>query len=442
MTNLKKHFSATLMILLVLLLIPTSSYAFTSTDADYAMNSFNSAFYTGGSGSYNYKADTGGGLADFWKEAEMIEMVEDAYQRSGNVTYKNMITELYNGFVARFGTDWSGNIYNDDLIWMCIACLRAYEITGNTTFRDRAKANFDTVWNRGYDGSLGGGIWWTTAKTSKNTCINAPATIAAYKLYQALGDSAYLTKANSLFSWVKSKLYNSSTGSVYDNISSGGSVVQTNYTYNAGTFIGSCHLLGDTTNGTKALDYAKNNLVVGAAGGIMRSERATSDQGGFKGIFWRWACKYVKDRGLGGTYNSWFQLNANLAWANRDTSRNIKDENIMSKTGSGTVTSWGCSSTVVLMQVCPAGGSAPTVVTFYQDANYGGAAYTLLKGNYPDTNPTGIPNDWVSSLRNPGGWTVALYQNGNYAGTVWTFTTDTTYVGAGCNDQMSSLRIY
>jgi streptogrisin C len=81
-------------------------------------------------------------------------------------------------------------------------------------------------------------------------------------------------------------------------------------------------------------------------------------------------------------------------------------------------------------------------VVFYQDINYGGAATSALpKGNYA-SNPGGVPNDWMSSLRVPAGWTVQAFEHGGFGGAVCTFSGDTSWVGAGCNDKMSSFKIY
>jgi endo-1,4-beta-D-glucanase Y len=84
-----------------------------------------------------------------------------------------------------------------------------------------------------------------------------------------------------------------------------------------------------------------------------------------------------------------------------------------------------------------------TGVTFYQDANYGGKAVTLASGSYTlaRLKAAGIPNDWMSSLKIPAGYSVAVYQNDNFDGTVWRFTSSTSYVGSACNDQMSSVKI-
>src|SRR6185369_2257472 len=105
-------------------------HAFTGTDADNIFNSFNNSFYVSSGGQGYYKMDTTGGRADFWRQAEEIEMIIDAYERTSSTVYKGMITETINGFTANFGSDWSWNNFNDDLMWSCIAYLRGYQKTG------------------------------------------------------------------------------------------------------------------------------------------------------------------------------------------------------------------------------------------------------------------------------------------------------------------------
>ena len=86
--------------------------------------------------------------------------------------------------------------------------------------------------------------------------------------------------------------------------------------------------------------------------GILRSESGSWDLGGFKGIFCRWAMKFVKENGLSATYLPWFQQNANAAWSRRD-SRGLMDQNWSVQTGTGSLYAWWCSAAVVLLQVCP-----------------------------------------------------------------------------------------
>ena len=85
----------------------------------------------------------------------------------------------------------------------------------------------------------------------------------------------------------------------------------------------------------------------------------------------------------------------------------------------------------------------PPGATFYADGNYGGLGVSLQPGSYTlaQLNAAGIPNDWMSSLRVPAGWTVQVFDDNDFAGTLWTFTSDTPLVPAAANDKMSSVRI-
>lgn len=89
----------------------------------------------------------------------------------------------------------------------------------------------------------------------------------------------------------------------------------------------------------------------------------------------------------------------------------------------------------------PVNGGGSPGVTFYQDIDFGGLA-SLVKGpgDYPSL-PGDIPNDWMSSLRIPAGWRVEAYTDGNFGGSVCTFTAETSWVGTACNDLMSSFKI-
>ncbi len=109
--------------------------------------------------------------------------------------------------------------------------------------------------------------------------------------------------------------------------------------------------------------------------------------------------------------------------------------------GSYLATHWNignCMNRFVQRSGC---GGGAVGVTFYQDANYGGALSGVKGlGDYASL-PADVPNDWMSSLRVPAGWAVDIYANGSFGGTVCTFTADTTFVGTACNDIMSSFRI-
>lgn len=83
--------------------------------------------------------------------------------------------------------------------------------------------------------------------------------------------------------------------------------------------------------------------------------------------------------------------------------------------------------------------------TFYQNTGFAGTSVTIDPGSYTaaQLSAAGIADNWVSSLVVPEGYTVELYDQDNFTGTKWTFTEDSSDLTiAGCNDKMSSVKIY
>ena len=321
------------------LLEPTASAQYSVNDAETMMNSFNNAFLqtTGGNSVFP---------EGFWQEVEMIEGVEDAYESTGNPAYLTEVTQLLNGFTGINGTSWSGNGYNDDCMWACIAYLRGYGDTGNASFLSIAESNFGMVWARAWDTSAGG-LWWTTADTSKNSCDENPAAIAAYLLYQNTGNSSYLTQANELYNWEVATLFNPSTGEIYDNYS-GGTVNGGATSYNQGTFIGASDFLGHYANAEIAANYLMGS------GGLLPDYGLGNNNSGFNGIAIRWTAKFMKDYNLENNYLAWLQFNANAAFQDRRSADDLSWCSWEYPTPASTLDSWSCiSSIIALMDVPP-----------------------------------------------------------------------------------------
>jgi len=84
--------------------------------------------------------------------------------------------------------------------------------------------------------------------------------------------------------------------------------------------------------------------------------------------------------------------------------------------------------------------------TFYQNCNYGGYAVSLEPGNFTlrDLISRGILNDDISSIKIPAGYTVIVYQDSEYNGISYTFTSDVsclTSVPENINDWISSIQV-
>jgi predicted alpha-1,6-mannanase (GH76 family) len=331
---------------------PPSTQALSIFEANNMINSYNAIFFVDNGTTGYYKDQSNGTAATwFWGQAEEIEMLIDSYERTGSSVRYGMITKLCNGFVQNNQSSWTWNEFNDDIMWATMAFTRAYQNTGNTTFLNYAKNNFDACYSRAWDAAGGGGMWWTTSKTSKNSCVNFPAAIAAYLLYQATGNSGYLTKATDIFNWGKAHLWDPNTGKIYDSPTN-----TTPTTYNQGTFIGIANFLGDVDSATKAADYA------GTMGGTITPEGyrilpqydPTGDGGGFNGIFMRWMAKFMGDRNLQPTYLPWLLANAQAAYDHRRTTDNLSWSRWYQYTPVGDVMdSFGCMSSVVATQVIP-----------------------------------------------------------------------------------------
>ncbi len=320
---------------------------------DTAFGAYNSHFYVARNGRGYYKEDTDGGRSHFWVAAEQIEMIEDAYDRTHSQAIRLMIGQAIAGFVNQHGADWSTNKYNDDIMWMTIACARSCQDTGDE-YRALAKHNFDAVYARGCDDVLGGGLYWTTDKHSKNACVNGPAAIAACLLCEICNDKSYLAKAQSLYAWERNALF-ATNGAVRDNMRITGYVSRKAFTYNEGTFIGAADLLwklsGDTNylgDALRAATFTRRVL----SWDTTLPAYGSGDAAGFNGIFMRWMARFLNDTGYWPQFYGWMSRNADAAWRARRAD-NLSWQDWTTPTPPGTLDSWNCSDAVVALQVVP-----------------------------------------------------------------------------------------
>ncbi len=328
--------------------------AFTTNDAATIYDAYNTAFRDG-SGYY----------PGWWTGAEEIEMAEDAHDNLPTTARKTSVVNACNQFILHHGTNWfaSGsnyNEYNDDIAWAVIAMSRAFLITGNATFRDVAKNNWDGMYNRAWDTNFfGAGLFWRQSdKQSKNACIECPATIAACYLYNIYGDTNYLNKAQAIYAFNRKFLLNTNTGAVYDNIGTNSVISTWSSTYNQGTCIGAANFLYRITglpsyyqDAILVAKYTQKNM--SSPAGILPEYESASDLSGFNGIFARWMARFAKDQNLWATFGPWLTTNANAAWSVRNGS-NLAWQKWATPLGTNVLDSWGCSASVVIMQIADA----------------------------------------------------------------------------------------
>lgn len=340
-----------------------------NTNADAAFNSYNSSFLvTSGSTQYYKEALNVSSKDYFWRQALDIQMVEDVYLRTQSAAHRTLITNLLNTFLQQNQGggglyDWSWNDYNDDVQWAGLAFARGYQITGNTTFLNQAKYAFNRTYDRGWTTELGGGLWWDVSHQDKSGLSNNPEVILGCYIYEATKESAYLTKAIAIYNWVKSKLYNSSTGAVYENILPDGRVSPDANVYNVGAFVSAANHLHRLTGNSmyyddarRSVDYVRNNKTVG---GIMTNGQR---QGTWQSEFARGLGEFVRDNNLWSTYYGWMKQNADAAWNARRTDRNLIWNSWTSTTPSDNITTAiECIGGVIMQQITPT--SQPAGIT-------------------------------------------------------------------------------
>lgn len=292
----------------------------------------------------------------YWDRAESFEVILDAYERNPSEELESVVMAYYNGFVKQFGQNWEWNDYNDDIMWMVIACSRAYNLTGEEEFKAQAKFHFDKVYERAYDDTLGGGLYWKRPENNtKNACINSPAAIAACLLAEIYEDESYYEKALDIYEWTCDTLFDQDTGRIYDHMTIEGKLIDWKFTYNQGTFIGASVLLykhyGNEeylNNAIKAAEYTRDDMY---RGGVMNNEDGGNDAPGFKGIFTRWIKYLITDCGQT-QFIPWMELNASYAWSNRN-SKDLVWTRWATKTPDEPIYSFSCSTAVALLQNYP-----------------------------------------------------------------------------------------
>lgn len=333
-----------------------------NAQADAAFNGYLNAFLVTQGNAQYLKTSLSNTTKDyFWQQALDIQGVEDTYLRTKSQAHKTLITNLLNTFLQQNqGTgglyDWNWNEFNDDILWAGIAFARGYQITGNAVYLNQAKYAFNRAYDRGWDNTLGGGIWWDIHHQDKSGLSNNTAVILGCYIYESTKETIYYTKAKAIYDWMWGHLYDHNTGAVWENIKPDGTIAMDANVYNAGAFISAAnhiHRISGLTSiyddAKRAVDYVRNNKTTG---GILSG---TTRNGTWTSEFARGIGEFVRDNNLWSTYYTWMKQNADAAWAKRRTDYNVTWNNWLTNTPADNVTSANeCISAVVMQQVTPA----------------------------------------------------------------------------------------
>ena len=270
---------------------------------------------------FNYGSDMSNMTTEhYWPQAHAMDVVVDAYMRTGDKQYLAMYPLWWKGapkfnFAGRKEDAW-WNPFVDDMEWMVLTQIRMYESTSDKKYLKKAMQMYDdwiwTQWGPEDEAPWYGGITWKTdVEKSKNACSNGPAAIIAARLYNFYDEAGmkvkkpreqYLAEAKKIYHWLKNTLFQPS-GAVADNMARNGEINRKwIFTYNQGTFLGAAHELYKITgdkqylaDAVKAADYVIEHM--SGNRGVLGN--ATEGDGGlFHGIFFRYFVKLINDETL------------------------------------------------------------------------------------------------------------------------------------------------
>jgi predicted alpha-1,6-mannanase (GH76 family) len=231
----------------------------------------------------------------YWWQAHAIDVVIDAYLRTEKQTDAGQILALMQG-AAAYNNGTLHHNYYDDMEWMALALLRAYDATQRQEYLMKVQElwlDIQTAWNT----NMGGGMAWKKDQLDyKNTPANAPAAILAARLFHKFGKEEDLQWALKIYQWNLANLVDPETGFVWDGLNRQGDGLidyDWEFTYCQGVFIGAGIELFRCTGKENFLADAKRTALA-TLGKLVHPEtgmlpdEGIDDTGLFKGILIRY----------------------------------------------------------------------------------------------------------------------------------------------------------
>ncbi|HEV2620262.1 MAG TPA: RICIN domain-containing protein [Acidobacteriaceae bacterium] len=294
-----------------------------------AFNAYNSAFLvqSGSTTCYSFTlVSVGTNCATGWTGATDISLAADAFQHTHDQADLTLLNSLVASFITQNGSNFLGDGWNDDIGWDLNPITRDYQMSGNSSYLTIIENNWNGVYNRSWD-TTNGGIWENTSNLSKCALSNDPFIADGVVLYQETGDSTYLTKAEAIYNWVRTKLVNTtnsnnslgSPGQVNGCIKADGTLQGSDNAYDDGTFVEAANALYRVTGNSEYYNDAL--LTINHRVNEGTPLYTTAECCGHVWSYWftLGLNQFLNDTGQWPNYQTYLQNNANQAWSERNS---------------------------------------------------------------------------------------------------------------------------
>ena len=215
---------------------------------------------------------TGRRVAYLWPTSGVFSGVNALLKTTGEKQYRQLLeTDVLPGLEQYYDSVRKPTCYQsyivsagksdrfyDDNVWLALDFCESYMLTKKPEYLKKSIETWQFVLS-GWDDQLGGGIYWCEQKKqSKNTCSNAPASVLAFKLFEATRDSAYFNWGLRIYNWTKANLQDSTDYLYFDNKNLSGKIGRAKYTYNSGQMLQAAAMIYKLTGKKAYLEDAQN----------------------------------------------------------------------------------------------------------------------------------------------------------------------------------------
>ncbi len=287
----------------------------------------------------------------WWTSANALTAVIDGIRVTGMASYQYTIAATYDKNIGAQEGNFT-NDYLDDTGWWGLAWVDAYDLTGDARYLATARTDADHMFAY-WDGTCGGGVWWSEARSYKNAITNELFLQLNAALHNRIGgDTTYLDRARNEWSWFEASGMINGDHMINDGLTAGcANNGQQTWTYNQGVVLGGLSELnratGDAGLLTTARTLADASTTRLQSGGVLREpgegDGCTGDGPSFKGAYVRGLGR-LNGALAGHPYSATLGGWANIAYAH---DRNPLDQYGPHWAGGSGTSDYGCQQSVL-----------------------------------------------------------------------------------------------